>query len=95
MWTACPGATHPPRTARVLATLSRAITTGEPDLWRMHSERCRRWNGISRQNRNGLRWGTDLRVDGLTSGDTAAGGRNPTASGAQERRRLITLVIGA
>ncbi|WP_269446412.1 serine-type D-Ala-D-Ala carboxypeptidase DacD [Erwinia tasmaniensis] len=81
-------------TARDLATLSRAIISGEPDFYQMYSEKSLTWNGITQQNRNGLLWDKELHVDGLKTGHTESAGFNIIASSLDGQRRLIAVVMG-
>ncbi|MTD26374.1 serine-type D-Ala-D-Ala carboxypeptidase DacD [Erwinia sorbitola] len=81
-------------TARDLATLSRAIISGEPDFYQMYSEKSLTWNGITQQNRNGLLWDKTLHVDGLKTGHTESAGFNIIASSVDGQRRLIAVVMG-
>lgn len=78
-----------------LAVLSRAIIHGEPDFYHMYSEKSLTWNGITRQNRNGLLWDKTLNVDGLKTGHTSGAGFNLIASAVDGQRRLIAVVMGA
>jgi len=78
-----------------LAKLSRAIIHGEPEFYRMYSERSLTWNGITQQNRNGLLWDKNLNVDGLKTGHTSGAGFNLIASSVVGQRRLIAVVMGA
>ncbi|MBK0033558.1 serine-type D-Ala-D-Ala carboxypeptidase DacD [Erwinia sp. S43] len=81
-------------TARDLAILSRAIISGEPDFYKMYSEKSLTWNGITQQNRNGLLWDKTLHVDGLKTGHTESAGFNLIASSVDGQRRLIAVVMG-
>ncbi|WP_437890506.1 serine-type D-Ala-D-Ala carboxypeptidase DacD [Phytobacter sp. V91] len=78
-----------------LAVLSRAIIHGEPDFYRMYSEKSLTWNGITQQNRNGLLWDKSLNVDGLKTGHTSGAGFNLIASSIDGQRRLIAVIMGA
>lgn len=60
----------------------------------MYSEKSLSWNGITQQNRNGLLWDKNLRVDGLKTGHTASAGFNIIASATEGDRRLIAVVMG-
>ncbi|WP_133842117.1 serine-type D-Ala-D-Ala carboxypeptidase DacD [Erwinia rhapontici] len=81
-------------TARDLATLSRAIISGEQDFYQMYSEKSLTWNGITQQNRNGLLWDKTLHVDGLKTGHTESAGFNIIASSVDGQRRLIAVIMG-
>ncbi|MEE4411290.1 MULTISPECIES: serine-type D-Ala-D-Ala carboxypeptidase DacD [unclassified Serratia (in: enterobacteria)] len=81
-------------TAGDLAVISRAIIMSEPAEYHMYSEKSLSWNGITQQNRNGLLWDKNLRVDGLKTGHTASAGFNIIASATEGDRRLIAVVMG-
>lgn len=81
-------------TAGDLAKLTRAIIYGEPDFYRMYSEKSLTWNGITQQNRNGLLWDKTLHVDGLKTGHTETAGYNIIASSVDGQRRLIAVIMG-
>ncbi|KAB8307386.1 serine-type D-Ala-D-Ala carboxypeptidase DacD [Erwinia endophytica] len=81
-------------TAGDLAKLTRAIIYGEPDFYRMYSEKSLTWNGITQQNRNGLLWDKTLQVDGLKTGHTETAGYNIIASSVDGQRRLIAVIMG-
>jgi len=81
-------------TAGDLAKLTRAIIYGEPDFYRMYSEKSLMWNGITQQNRNGLLWDKTLHVDGLKTGHTETAGYNIIASSVDGQRRLIAVIMG-
>ncbi|SQA64107.1 D-alanyl-D-alanine carboxypeptidase dacD precursor [Yokenella regensburgei] len=78
-----------------LAVLSRAIIHGEPEVYKMYSEKSLTWNGITQQNRNGLLWDKTMNVDGLKTGHTSGAGFNLIASAVDGNRRLIAVVMGA
>ncbi|MDT3250199.1 serine-type D-Ala-D-Ala carboxypeptidase DacD [Serratia sp. root2] len=81
-------------TAGDLALISRAIIMSEPAEYHMYSEKSLSWNGITQQNRNGLLWDKNLRVDGLKTGHTESAGFNIIASATEGDRRLIAVVMG-
>ncbi len=81
-------------TAGDLAVISRAIIMSEPAEYHMYSEKSLTWNGITQQNRNGLLWDKNLRVDGLKTGHTESAGFNIIASATEGDRRLIAVVMG-
>lgn len=81
-------------TAGDLAKLTRAIIAGEPDFYKMYSEKSLTWNGITQQNRNGLLWDKTLHVDGLKTGHTDSAGFNIIASSVDGQRRLIAVIMG-
>jgi D-alanyl-D-alanine carboxypeptidase (penicillin-binding protein 5/6) len=81
-------------TAGDLAVIARAIIMSEPAEYHMYSEKSLTWNGITQQNRNGLLWDKNLRVDGLKTGHTASAGFNIIASATEGDRRLIAVVMG-
>ncbi|MDW5498418.1 serine-type D-Ala-D-Ala carboxypeptidase DacD [Pseudomonas lundensis] len=81
-------------TAGDLAVISRAIIMSEPAEYHMYSEKSLSWNGITQQNRNGLLWDKNLRVDGLKTGHTESAGFNIIASATEGDRRLIAVVMG-
>jgi D-alanyl-D-alanine carboxypeptidase (penicillin-binding protein 5/6) len=81
-------------TAGDLAVISRAIIMSEPAEYHMYGEKSLTWNGITQQNRNGLLWDKNLRVDGLKTGHTASAGFNIIASATEGDRRLIAVVMG-
>lgn len=78
-----------------LAVLSRAIIHGEPEVYKMYSEKSLTWNGITQQNRNGLLWDKTMNVDGLKTGHTSGAGFNLIASAVDGNRRMIAVVMGA
>ncbi len=81
-------------TARDMAILSRAIIWGEPDFYKMYSEKTLTWNGITQNNRNGLLWDKSLNVDGLKTGHTETAGFNIVASAVKGNQRLIAVIMG-
>lgn len=81
-------------TARDMAILSRAIIWGEPDFYKMYSEKTLTWNGITQNNRNGLLWDNSLNVDGLKTGHTETAGFNIVASAVKGNQRLIAVIMG-
>ena len=81
-----------------MARLAQAIISGFPDLYAYYSQRRFDWDGTSQPNRNGLlgvRVGGAGTVDGMKTGYTAAARYCLVTSAADERMRLISVIMGS
>ncbi|MDR0556158.1 MAG: D-alanyl-D-alanine carboxypeptidase [Holosporaceae bacterium] len=76
-----------------IAVISRRIISDFPQFYHYFSEKVFTVNSITQQNRNTL-LGNSLKVDGLKTGKTNAGGYGIAASAENEGRRLIVVING-
>jgi len=81
-------------TARDLALLAAAIVRDFPELYPIYSQREYQYNNIKQTNRNRLLW-MDPYVDGLKTGHAESAGFCLVASARRDKRRLISVVLGA
>lgn len=81
-------------TARDLATLALALIRDFPNEYKYYSIRDFTYAGITQPNRNRLLW-LDPNVDGLKTGHTDSAGYCLIASTHRDRRRLLSVVLGA
>jgi serine-type D-Ala-D-Ala carboxypeptidase (penicillin-binding protein 5/6) len=82
-------------TARDLATLSSALIRDFPEEYRKYySMKEFRYNNITQPNRNRLLW-IDSTVDGVKTGHTDAAGYCLISSSLRDKRRLLSVVLGA
>lgn len=81
--------------ARDMATLGRALIHDLPEEYAFYKQRTFSFNGVRQYNRNRLLWSSSLEVDGLKTGNSAAGGFSLVASAVAGERRLIAVVMGA
>lgn len=81
-------------TARDLAKLTTALINGFPEYYKLYAERDFTYNGIRQPNRNRLLY-MDPTVDGVKTGHTESAGYCLIASGQRDRRRLLSVVLGA
>ncbi len=90
------GLPHPRHmtTARDLATLASALIRDFPEHYKLYSMREFAYNGITQPNRNRLLF-MDPSVDGVKTGHTESAGHCLIASAQRERRRLLSVVLGA
>lgn len=79
---------------RDMATLSRALITETPDMYKIYSEKEFTYNGIKQYNRNSLLWDKSLNVDGIKTGHTSDAGYSLITSAKQADMRLISVVMG-
>ncbi|MBX3479222.1 MAG: D-alanyl-D-alanine carboxypeptidase [Caulobacter sp.] len=80
-------------TARDIAILSRAVMRDYPQYYSLFNLRTFTYRGVSMNNHNRLLFRMDG-VDGLKTGYTNASGYNLAASGVQDGRRLIVVMLG-
>jgi D-alanyl-D-alanine carboxypeptidase (penicillin-binding protein 5/6) len=76
-----------------IAVISRRIITDFPQYYRYFSEKVFTINSITQQNRNTL-LGNSLKVDGLKTGKTDAGGYGISVSAQNDGKRIIVVVNG-
>ncbi len=90
------GLPHPQHmtTARDLAKLAGALIRDFPEHYKLYSMREFAYNGITQPNRNRLLF-MDPSVDGVKTGHTESAGHCLIASAQRERRRLLSVVLGA
>ena len=90
------GLPHPQHytTARDLARLTTVLIKEFPDYYKLYSQREFTYNGIRQPNRNRLLT-MDPSVDGVKTGHTNSAGYCLIASGQRDKRRLISVVLGA
>jgi D-alanyl-D-alanine carboxypeptidase (penicillin-binding protein 5/6) len=77
-----------------LALLAAAIVRDFPDYYPLYSLREYQYNNIKQANRNRLLW-IDPYVDGMKTGHTESAGFCLVASSKRDKRRLISVVLGA
>lgn len=80
-------------TARDIAILSRAVMRDFPQYYSLFNLRSFTYRGVTMNNHNRLLARMDG-VDGLKTGYTNASGYNLAASGVQDGRRLIVVMLG-
>ncbi|MDR0968644.1 MAG: D-alanyl-D-alanine carboxypeptidase [Holosporaceae bacterium] len=78
---------------RDIAMISRRIILDFPQFYHYFSEKTFTINSITQQNRNTL-LGNALKIDGLKTGKTEAGGYGVSASAQNNGKRLIAVVNG-
>lgn len=90
------GLPHPDHytTARDLARLAMALINDFPRHYKLYAEKEFTYNGIRQLNRNRLLY-MDPTVDGVKTGHTDSAGYCLIASGQRDRRRLLSVVLGA
>jgi serine-type D-Ala-D-Ala carboxypeptidase (penicillin-binding protein 5/6) len=82
-------------TARDLATLASALIRDFPEEYRKYySMKEFRYNNITQPNRNRLLW-MDSTVDGVKTGHTEAAGYCLISSSLRDKRRLLSVALGA
>lgn len=81
-------------TAYDLALLAAAIVRDFPEYYPIYSQREYQYNNIKQSNRNRLLW-LDPYVDGMKTGHTESAGFCLVASAKRDKRRLISVVLGA
>ena len=81
-------------TANDLALLAAAIVRDFPEYYPLYSLREYQYNNIKQSNRNRLLW-LDPYVDGMKTGHTESAGYCLIASAKRDKRRLISVVLGA
>ena len=82
-------------TARDLAALASALIRDFPEEYRKYySMKAFRYNNITQPNRNRLLW-IDSTVDGVKTGHTDAAGYCLISSSLRDKRRLLSVVLGA
>jgi D-alanyl-D-alanine carboxypeptidase (penicillin-binding protein 5/6) len=81
-------------TARDLARLAAALIKHFPEHYKLYAERDFTYNGIRQPNRNRLLY-VDPHVDGVKTGHTESAGYCLIASGLRDKRRLLSVVLGA
>lgn len=79
---------------RDMATLSQALISETPDMYKIYSEKEFTYNGIKQYNRNSLLWDKSLNVDGIKTGHTSDAGYSLITSGTQGDMRLVSVVMG-
>jgi D-alanyl-D-alanine carboxypeptidase (penicillin-binding protein 5/6) len=80
--------------ANDLALLAAAIVRDFPEYYPLYSLREYQYNNIKQANRNRLLW-IDPYVDGMKTGHTESAGFCLVASAKRDKRRLISVVLGA
>lgn len=81
-------------TAHDLTLLATAIIRDFPDFYPLYSLKEYTYNNITQPNRNRLLW-IDPHVDGMKTGWTKAAGYCLITSAIRDKRRLISVIIGA
>jgi D-alanyl-D-alanine carboxypeptidase (penicillin-binding protein 5/6) len=81
-------------TAQDLAILAAAITREFPEYYGYYSQKEYRYNKIAQPNRNRLLW-LDPNVDGMKTGHTDTAGYGLIASARRDKRRMLSVVLGA
>ena len=81
-------------TAHDLTILAVAIIRDFPEFYRLYSQKEYTYNNITQPNRNRLLW-LDPHVDGMKTGWTKTAGYCLITSAIRDKRRLISVVIGA
>jgi D-alanyl-D-alanine carboxypeptidase (penicillin-binding protein 5/6) len=81
-------------TAQDLAILATAIIRDFPEYYAYYAQKDYRYNNVTQQNRNRLLW-LDPNVDGLKTGHTSAAGYCLIASARRDKRRMLSVVLGA
>lgn len=81
-------------TAQDLSLLAAAIIREFPDFYPLYSQKEYTYNNITQPNRNRLLW-LDPHVDGMKTGWTKNAGYCLITSAIRDKRRLISVVIGA
>ncbi|SEF98139.1 D-alanyl-D-alanine carboxypeptidase family protein [Nitrosomonas ureae] len=81
-------------TAHDLTLLATAIIRDFPDFYPLYSLKEYTYNNITQPNRNRLLW-IDPHVDGMKTGWTKTAGYCLITSAIRDKRRLISVVIGA
>lgn len=81
-------------TVRDLARLTAALIRDFPQYYTLYSMKEFAYNGINQPNRNRLLW-IDPNVDGVKTGHTQSAGYCLIASSQRDRRRLLSVVVGA
>ena len=82
-------------TAQDLATLAAALIRDFPEYYpRYYSQKEYRYNNITQPNRNRLLW-LDPNVDGVKTGHTEAAGYCLIASARRDKRRVLSVLLGA
>lgn len=80
--------------ANDLVLLAAALVRDYPEYYPLYGLREYQYNGIKQTNRNRLLW-MDPYVDGLKTGHTENAGFCLVASAKRDKRRLISVVLGA
>ena len=81
-------------TAHDLTILAAAIIRDFPEFYPLYSQKEYTYNNITQPNRNRLLW-LDPHVDGMKTGWTKTAGYCLITSAIRDKRRLISVVIGA
>ncbi len=81
-------------TAHDLTLLAAAIIRDFPEFYTLYSQKEYTYNNITQPNRNRLLW-IDPHVDGMKTGWTKTAGYCLITSAIRDKRRLISVVIGA
>lgn len=79
---------------RDMATLSAALISETPEMYKFYSQKEFTYNGIKQINRNSLLWDKSLNVDGIKTGYTSDAGYSLITSATQGDMRLISVVMG-
>ncbi|MGL4634709.1 MAG: D-alanyl-D-alanine carboxypeptidase family protein [Beijerinckiaceae bacterium] len=80
--------------AREMAMLAKHMIRTYPEFYALFNQREFTWNKIRQTNRNPL-LAMNIGVDGLLTGNNADAGYHIVASGLQDNRRLIAVIMGA
>lgn len=81
--------------AKDLALLANALIKNMPSIYKMCSSKTIRWNKKTRLNTNQLLWKKHLGVDGVKTGYTKNAKYCLVTSAYQNKRRVITVLLGA
>jgi serine-type D-Ala-D-Ala carboxypeptidase (penicillin-binding protein 5/6) len=81
-------------TAQDLGILAAAIISEFPEYYGYYSQKQYRYSNITQPNRNRLLW-LDPNVDGMKSGHTGTAGYCLIASAKRDKRRMLSVVLGA
>lgn len=81
--------------AKDLAILANALINNMPTIYKMCSSKTIRWNNRTRRNTNQLLWKKHLGVDGVKTGYTRNAKYCLVTSAYQNKRRIITVLLGA
>lgn len=81
-------------TAEDLGMLAAALIRDFPEYYGYYSQKEYRYNNVTQPNRNRLLW-LDPNVDGMKTGHTDAAGYCLIASARRDKRRMLSVVLGA
>ena len=81
-------------TAQDLGHLAATLIREYPEYYRFYSQKEFRYNNVTQPNRNRLLW-LDPNVDGVKTGHTESAGYGLIASAKRDKRRMLSVVLGA